>query len=338
MKIKYIVIGLITTLASAVLLIYWQLIKIETSPLLIAGNALYTLPAGTSKEALQKDLVEKQIMAPTFWWQSLFWLHPELKKFKAGTYRLYHGMTLRQLLQLLVSGKEAQFPLRFREGGRLQTWLDQLRVTPNIEHTLKEDTYRAVAGALRLDENKLEGWFWPDTYFFTAGTTDVALLKRAHAGMQRHLGRVWQTRKADLPYKNQDELLIMASIIEKETGLQDERAKVASVFVNRLRIGMRLQTDPTVIYGLHDKYTGSLRRSDLKTVTKYNTYLIEGLPPGAICAPSLVSLQAAANPVDSDYFYFVANGEGGHTFNTDYATHVKAVRTYRAKMQKKNAK
>ncbi|WP_130835563.1 endolytic transglycosylase MltG [[Erwinia] mediterraneensis] len=322
----------------ALLFCGWQIKRFAATPLTLQQEKIYTLPAGTGRVALEAQLVSQHIIPQSIWFSSLLKLEPELARFKAGTYRLEASMTVRELLQLLASGKEAQFPLRFIEGSRLQEWLSQLRAAPYIHHTLPEDNADAVAAALKLDRARLEGWFYPDTYLYTANTSDVAILKRAHERMEKAIREVWQNKQADLPYRNENDLVTMASIIEKETGVSEERSKVASVFINRLRIGMRLQTDPTVIYGLGEAWNGTLTRKDLDTPTPYNTYTINGLPPGPIAMPGKASLEAAAHPVKSNYLYFVADGKGGHTFTTNLASHNRAVQAWRLAMKEKNEK
>ncbi|MFO5799206.1 cell division protein YceG, partial [Klebsiella pneumoniae] len=262
----------------------------------------------------------------------------ELSHFKAGTYRFTPQMTVREMLQLLASGKEAQFPLRFVEGMRVSDYLRQLRDAPYVKHTLEDDSYATVAKALGLEHaDWVEGWFWPDTWMYTANTSDIAILKRAHQKMVAEVAKVWEGRMENLPYADQNQLLTMASIIEKETAVAEERDRVASVFINRLRIGMRLQTDPTVIYGMGAGYTGKLTRKDLETPTAYNTYTISGLPPGPIAVPGEASLKAAAHPAKTPYLYFVADGKGGHTFTTNLVSHNRAVQDYLKVLKEKNA-
>ncbi len=285
---------------------------------------------------LEAELNRQHIVPQTVWFGWLLKLEPELAKFKAGTYRFTQGMTVRQMLDLLASGKEAQFPLRLVEGQRLQEWLAQLRAAPYIKHTLSDDKLATVAAALSLPEQDVEGWLFPDTYAYTANTTDVALLKRANERMVKLVDNQWQGKMDGLPYKDKNDLVTMASIVEKETALSDERSKVASVFINRLRVGMRLQTDPTVIYGMGDSYKGTLTRKDLDTPTPYNTYVIAGMPPGPIAMPSKASLEAAAHPVKTDFLYFVADGKGGHTFTTNLASHNRAVQAWRLAVKEKN--
>jgi UPF0755 protein len=246
-------------------------------------------------------------------------------------------MTVRDMLRLLESGKEAQFPLRLVEGMRLSDLLKQLRDAPYIQHTLKDDSYATVAEALKFEHPEwIEGWFWPDTWLYTAHTTDITMLKRAHDKMVAAVNKAWEGRAEGLPYKDQNQLVTMASIIEKETAVASERDRVASVFINRLRTGMRLQTDPTVIYGMGDSYTGKISRSDLETPTAYNTYTISGLPPGPIAIPSDASLRAAAHPAKTPYLYFVADGKGGHTFTTNLVSHNRAVQDYLKVLKEKN--
>lgn len=191
-------------------------------------------------------------------------------------------MTVRDMLQLLESGKEAQFPLRLVEGMRLSDYLKQLRDAPYIKHTLSDDSYETVAEELKLENPQwVEGWFWPDTRMYTANTTDVALLKRAHQKMVKAVDTVWEGALMACLIRTKNQLVTMASIIEKKLRLPAS-ATVASVFINRLRIGMRLQTDPTVIYGMGTRYNGKLSRVDLDTPTAYNTYTITGLLPARL--------------------------------------------------------
>ena len=172
---------------------------------------------------------------------------------------------------------------------------------------------------------------------YTANTSDVAILKRAHQKMVAQVDKIWDGRAENLPYHDKNQLVTMASIIEKETAVAEERDRVASVFINRLRIGMRLQTDPTVIYGMGESYNGKLSRKDLETPTAYNTYTISGMPPGPIASPGEASLNAAAHPAKTPYLYFVADGKGGHTFNTNLAGHNRSVQEYLKVLKDKNA-
>ncbi|MEA1064823.1 cell division protein YceG [Erwinia sp. HR93] len=315
----------------------WKVNRLANAHLSIQQDTYFTVASGTRRIALAQQLYKARLIRQPRVFQWLLYLHPGLTNFKAGTYRLTPKMRVADMMTLFASGKEAQFPMRFIEGMRLSDWLKQLRASPWIKHTLSDDSYATVAKSLQWDDSSpLEGWFWPDTWLYTAGTSDVSLLKRAHRRMVNAVNDEWNARDKNLPYKDKNALLTMASIIEKETAVAVERDRVASVFINRLRTGMRLQTDPTVIYGLGDNYTGRLTRRDLETPTPYNTYIISGMPPGPIAIPGLASLRAAAHPAKTAFLYFVADGKGGHTFNTNLRDHNRAVRDYLQTLRDKN--
>ena len=293
-----------------------------------SDNNLFTLKRGTSINQLANQLEQQALIKDAFLLPYLLKVNPSLKNIKSGTYQLTASMSLKQFLQLLNSGKEAQFNVKLIEGKTFKDWLLVLKNTNYIEHQLAELTPLEIAQQLKLD-TPLEGWLFPDTYSYTINSSDIDLIKRAYLKMQMVLEDIWENRAEDLPYKSPYELLIMASIIEKETGLDSERSKVASVFINRLKKRMLLQTDPTIIYGMGDNYNGQILTKDLRDKTNpYNTYIISGLPPTPIAMPGKASLEAAAHPDQTDYLYFVADGLGGHTFSTDYTSHKKAVENY----------
>lgn len=327
-KIAGVILILLIVLGLAAGAGFWKVNQLAKSPLLIKEETIFTLKPGTGRTVLGKQLHQAKIINRPRVFQWLLYIRPELAHVKAGTYRFTPQMTVADMLKLLVSGKEAQFPLRLVEGQRLSDWLQLIQASPWIKHTLKDNDYTTVAAALGIENGQIEGWFYPDTWLYTAGTSDVALLKRAHQRMVSAVDKIWDARMEGLPYKDKAELVTMASIIEKETAIAEERDRVASVFINRLRIGMRLQTDPTVIYGMGERYNGRLTRRDLETPTAYNTYVISGMPPGAIAMPGEASLNAAAHPAKTPYLYFVADGKGGHTFNTNLRDHNQSVRSY----------
>ncbi|HFT7323076.1 TPA: endolytic transglycosylase MltG [Proteus mirabilis] len=340
MKIKKLVwiafFALLISAGAATLYIMQSLRGLENNVVVKQDDMLLTVPAGTGRIAMEQLLIKNNLLKQGDYFQILLKVKPELSQFKAGTYRLTKGMTLRDVLLLIKSGKEAQFTIRFIEGSRLSDWQAIFDKAPELKivaNGMESDKLRQEIG-MKPEITHLEGWFAPDTYHYTAGTTDIAILKRAYQQMEKTLEEEWLKRDSDLPYKSAYEMLIMASIIEKEAGIDAERTKVASVFVNRLKRNMRLQTDPTVIYGLGDKYRGTIYRSDLNGYTPYNTYQIDGLPPTPIAMPSVASIKAAAHPADTRYLYFVADGTGGHKFSTTLAEHNKAVAQYRRLQQR----
>ncbi|KLU19478.1 aminodeoxychorismate lyase [Proteus mirabilis] len=340
MKIKKIVwivfFALLISLGAVALYMMQHIRGLEENIVVKQDEMLLTVPAGTGRVAMEQLLIKNNLLNEGDYFQVLLKVKPELSQFKAGTYRLTKGMTLHDVLLLIKSGKEAQFSIRFIEGSRLKDWQAIFEQAPQlaaVAHTMDSDKLRQEIG-IKPEISNLEGWFAPDTYHYTAGTTDVAILKRAYQQMEKTLEEEWIKRDSDLPYKSAYEMLIMASIIEKETGIDAERTKVASVFVNRLKTNMRLQTDPTVIYGLGDKYRGTIYRSDLNGYTPYNTYQIDGLPPTPIAMPGVASIRAAAHPADTRYLYFVADGTGGHKFSTTLNEHNKAVAQYRRLQQR----
>ncbi|MDC9605668.1 endolytic transglycosylase MltG [Xenorhabdus griffiniae] len=338
MKLKkriFILPGLL--IAIAVIVFFSFMKKVENfaaQDINLNQELIFTVPAGTGRAGLQALLTQHKLIEDSQLLPWLFRFKPELAKFKAGTYRLQKGMSLQSVLQLFASGKETQFTIRFVEGSRFSDWAKILQNAPYLKHEIENKTPKELLAALGMKEDEsLEGWFYPDTYLYTAGTSDLELLKRSHNKMKTVVGQEWENREKSLPYNSAYEMLIMASIIEKETAIESERTKVASVFVNRLRLKMKLQTDPTVIYGLGDKYTGTIFRSNLNTFTPYNTYMIDGLPPTPIAMPGLASIKAAAHPAVTEYLYFVANGDGGHTFTTNLVAHNKAVSLYRQRLK-----
>ena len=301
----------------------WQQVETLTNK---GPTRLFTVEKGAHAARLITELGEGE----TSQWAVRLWLrgHPELVAIKSGTYEIKEGAPLKDTLSLFASGKEFHFSLTFVEGSRFEDWQKQLSSAPYLERLTVEQSEADLAQELGIENGKLEGWFLPETYAYTTHASDLSLLRRAHQDMETFLQQSWEKRQANLPYKTPYEALIMASIIEKETGQPDERAQIAAVFVNRLRLGMKLQTDPTVIYGVKDRYDGNIRRSDLTDKNPYNTYVIDGLPPTPIAMPGKASIEAALNPLASDYLYFVAKGGGAHYFSKTLDEHNRAVREF----------
>ena len=337
---------LILILAGAASFGYYKITEFVKTPVNVQADQLLTIERGTTGSKLaalfeQEKLIDDGKLLPY-----LLKLKPELNKIKAGTYSLENVKTVQDLLDLLNSGKEVQFNVKWIEGKTFKDWRKDLENAPHLVQTLKDKSNEDIFTLLDLPDvgqnlelKNVEGWLYPDTYNYTPKSTDLELLKRAAERMEKALNKAWNERDEDLPLANPYEMLILASIVEKETGVADERAKVASVFLNRLKAKMKLQTDPTVIYGMGENYSGNIRKKDLEMSTPYNTYVIDGLPPTPITMPSESSLQSVAHPEKTDFYYFVADGSGGHKFTRNLNEHNKAVQEYlRWYRSQKNAK
>lgn len=321
---------------------YQKIQKVGQIPITLKQEILLKIERGTTSYKLAQLLEQQNILSDSKLLPYFLKLNPELNKIKAGTYALTGVKTVTDLLKLLNSGKEAQFTLQFIEGETFAQWRKKWEAAPHLAQTLQGKTEWEILKLLEVGNfpkpiptdkglfewKSLEGWLAPETYHYTANSTDLALLKRAYERMYKALLQAWEQRDKDLPLKTPYELLILASIVEKETALDSERGKVASVFINRLKRNMRLQTDPTVIYGMGENYKGNIRKKDLETPTPYNTYTNDGLPPTPIAMPSEQSLMAVAQPEKTNFLYFVADGKGGHKFSRSLAEHNQAVQEY----------
>lgn len=268
------------------------------------------------------------LLRSTFYLEAYARFNGLAPRLKVGEYALAPGMTPRDLLERIATGQVIQYPLTVVEGWTFQQLRQALAAHPKIAQTLREASDAEIMARLDRPGRHPEGWFFPDTYHFPAGFTDEAFLRRALTAMEQRLARAWSQRAADLPLDDPYQALILASIVEKETGLTAERPAIAGVFARRLRAGMLLQTDPTVIYGLGAAFDGDLRRRDLVTDTPYNTYMRKGLPPTPIALPGAGALEAAVHPAAGDALYFVADGQGGHVFSRTLDEHNRAVRRY----------
>jgi UPF0755 protein len=247
------------------------------------------------------------------------------RSIKAGSYEFETAVLPLAVLEMLTAGDETQMALTVVEGWTFDQMRKALAAVSELKHTIDRQTQADLLRSVGMPETMPEGLFFPDTYHFSPGSADVGVLRRAYRAMQERLQAGWQARDPGLPYATPYEALIMASIIEKETGKKSDRKQIASVFVNRLRVGMKLQADPTVIYGMGPQFDGNLRKRDLEADTPYNTYVRAGLPPTPIALPGQASLDAAFHPDPTRYLYFVARGDGTSHFSTTLEEHNRAV-------------
>ncbi len=304
-------------------------------PLNIEQPHLVTVERGNNLNTVISTFVEDQWIKPTQFSSLVRRFHPNLTQIKVGTFEVLPGMTFEQALNAIIDGKEYQLAITFIEGSTFKEWREQFKQAEYLEHETDTLTEAEIAQQLGIEREKLEGLFLAETYHYSVGDSDLDILKRAHRKLNIILEQSWDARQEKLPLKNSYEALILASIIEKETSVPSERERVASVFVNRLNKRMRLQTDPTVIYGMGDRYDGNIRKKDLREATPYNTYVINGLPPTPIAMPGKASILAAVNPEDSNYLYFVASGTGGHVFSKNLRDHNRAVQQYLRQLRSK---
>ena len=315
---------------------YQKLTEFVHTPVNATQDQLLTIERGTTGSKLAALLEQEKILEHADLLPWLLKLQPQLNKVKAGTYSLTGVKTLQDLLDMLNSGKEAQFSVKFIEGKTFKEWRKNLENAPHLKQTLQGKSDKEIMALLDIpavakavyEWNNMDGWLYPDTYNYTPNSTDLELLKRSTTRLQKALDKAWNERDENLLLADPYQMLILASIVEKETGIAAERPQVASVFINRLKANMKLQTDPTVIYGMGESYTGNIRKKDLETMTPYNTYMIEGLPPTPIAMVSESALQAVAHPAKTDFYYFVADGSGGHKFTRNLNEHNKAVQEY----------
>ena len=326
----FIVLVLLALLAAAIILGRYQ--QFQDSALdLHEQEMLYTMPAGTSLNQLAYDLYSRNIIEyPRF----LILLGREMevaKRLQAGEYVLQQGVTPRTLLEQLVDGKVNQYGLTLIEGYTFREMLQRIHDDPVLTHTLTDETDAGIMEMLGHPGEHPEGRFLPDTYYFTRGTTDIDFLARAWQAMRAQLESAWDEREEGLPFETPEEALILASIVEKETGVAEERPVIAGVFIRRLQKGMLLQTDPTVIYGMGDKFDGNLRLRDLRADTPYNTYTRKGLPPTPIAMPGVDAIHAVLHPAKGKSLYFVAMGEGKHYFSNTLKQHNLAVDKFQKK-------
>jgi UPF0755 protein len=292
----------------------------------IDKTQLITVPDGSNFSRLGDELLSQSIVVNLRWWKVIGKLYPELTKIRSGTYEIKEGFNLQDILLTINTGKEFQFKVTFVEGSTFKEWLDNLNNAQHLKPLQKSEA--ELLAALNVPHKKLEGLLFPETYHYSANMSAYKIIEKAYRHQSSILNKLWQEREEGLPYKTPYEALIMASIIEKESGIAGDRDKISSVFVNRLRIGMRLQTDPTVIYGMGERYDGRIRSKDLREKTAYNTYRIDGLPPTPIAMPSEAALYATLHPAKTKYLYFVSKGDGTSYFSKNLKEHNRAVQKY----------
>lgn len=324
---------LINRLVSIVLFITllfvgWMIYFVSTPITLKEEVIEVDIRAGTSLRGISEQLVKQGVLSESLSFMLLVRLMGKAGEVKAGNYLFEDGATPYDVFVTITSGRTTQDSIRFIEGWTFLQMREAMMSNESIKHITIAYTDEQILENIGATETHPEGLFFPDTYFFSKGMTDQEILKRAYLAMQSRLNAAWQQREAGLPYKTPYEALIMASIIEKETGQASERKTIAGVFINRLRIGMRLQTDPTVIYGMGENYNGNIRRKDLLADNTYNTYTRSGLPPTPIAMPGLASIEAALHPEKTKALYFVGKGDGSHVFSSTLAEHNRAVVKY----------
>ncbi len=288
----------------------------------------YELKSGYTLKAVAHSLVRHKVLWEPWTFVFLGRLTGSQGKIKAGSYEWETPMTAWQLLSSVTRGDVVQNEIRLGEGMTFAQFRNLLDQNRDLGHVTTGQSNAWVLAQLSLSQTSPEGLFFPDTYYFNHGDSDLKIMKRAELSMRRRLIAIWDQRSRDLPYESPYQLLITASLVEKETARAEERPLVAGVFINRLRKGMRLQTDPTVIYGLGAQYDGHLHKRDLLADTPWNTYTRGGLPPTPIAMPGESSLDAAAHPASTDALYFVSRGDGTHQFSSTLEDHQRAVDKY----------
>ena len=295
---------------------------------LAASTVELSIEPGLNPREVANAWVRAGVQVPPRMLYEWFRWSGDARRIRAGSYVVGPEVSPRQLLAKMVQGDEAFERVRLLEGWTLKQFRAELARAPHLKPVSAGMSDAQLMAAVGADGVAGEGRFFPDTYLYSRGVSDLTVLKRAYETMQRHLNATWEARVGELPLRTANEALILASIVEKETGKASDRAQIAGVFTNRLRVGMPLQTDPSVIYGLGDAFDGNLRKRDLLTDGPFNTYTRAGLPPTPIAMPSLASLKAAVNPERTKALYFVARGDGSSVFSESLVDHNRAVNQY----------
>lgn len=299
------------------------------NPLTLSADSVeVSIEPGTLPREVATTWTQAGVQADASLLYAWFRLSGQAHKIRAGSYQISRGITPKGLLDKMVRGDEVLATVKLIDGWTFRQFRAELARSPSLKQTTAGMTEAQLMEAIGSPGMRAEGRFYPDTYAFSKGASDLVVLKRAHRTMMRHLETAWSERAADTPLKSMDEALILASIVEKETGVASERGLVAGVFVNRLRIGMPLQTDPTIIYGMGESFAGNIRKRDLQADNPYNSYLRVGLPPTPIAMPGKAALLAAVRPDPTKALYFVARGNGTSQFSDNLADHNRAVNQY----------
>ncbi|HEY1461200.1 MAG TPA: endolytic transglycosylase MltG [Casimicrobiaceae bacterium] len=305
----------------------WYPLPLPSSPY------AFSVKSGASLRSVARELAAAGVIPSEWALVGAARLARADRAIKSGNYELAAGTTLAGLLAKLTQGDATQSAFTIVEGWNLRELRAALGGNPDLRFTLADASDADLMQKIGAKENEAEGWFFPDTYYFSRGSTDVSLLARAYRLMHARLDAAWAARAPGLPVESPYQALTLASIVEKETGRAADRPLIASVFLNRLRQGMRLQTDPTVIYGLGERFDGNLRRRDLDADGAFNTYTREGLPPTPIALPSQASLDAVLHPPSTPYLYFVSRGDGSTEFSVSLADHTRAVAKYQKRVR-----
>ncbi|MDB6445487.1 MULTISPECIES: endolytic transglycosylase MltG [Pseudomonas] len=309
----------------------WKIHSALQQPLNITQEELLDIPSGTNPTGTLKRLEAEGLIKDAFWLRVYWRFNLAGQPLHAGEYRMVPGMTMQDLIAVWKRGEVVQYSVTLVEGWNFRQVRAALAKDEKLQQTLTGLSDSEVMDRLGHSGVFPEGRFFPDTYRFVRGTSDADVLNQAYNRLEEVLAREWAERSPDAPYTQPYQALIMASLVEKETGVPQERGQIAGVFVRRLRMGMLLQTDPTVIYGLGERYTGKLTRAHLKEENPYNTYMVPGLPPTPIAMVGREAIHAALNPAPGSSLYFVARGDGSHVFSDSLESHNNAVREYQLK-------
>ncbi|HBH10863.1 MAG: aminodeoxychorismate lyase [Legionellales bacterium] len=324
LHIKFIAVIFIVTLVS-ICLDYKRFLD---TPLNINTSLIFTIDSGSSFKDLNKKLKSYHILDKPYYFEFYARYSGYAKKIQSGEYQLSPGLTPIKIINIFVSGDVIQHSITLLEGWTIKDIKKEISSNTVLIKNLTDYSSDSLLKKIKITESNVEGLFFPDTYYFTKGASDIELLQRAYRRGKAILEKEWESRDAGLPYKNDYDALIMASIIEKETALASERAMIAGVFVRRLKNNMKLQTDPTVIYAMGIKYDGNIRKKDLRIDSPYNTYRYNGLPPTPIALAGREAIHAALHPENDDTLYFVSKKDGSHYFSKTLYEHNKAVKKY----------